>query len=61
MPRSDAEEIRPVRASIRLNLQQRIRELEEALMEERRAREMAEHLIEKLETKLAEITRAASM
>ena len=61
MPRSDADEARPVRASIRLNLQQRIRELEEALMEERRAREMAEHLIEKLETKLADITRAASM
>jgi hypothetical protein len=50
----------PVRTSIRVNLQQRIRELEEALMEERRAREMAEHLIEKLEAKLAEVTRAAS-
>jgi hypothetical protein len=61
MPRSEEDEVRPVRASIRLNLQQRIRELEEALMEERRAREMAEHLIEKLETKLAEITRAATM
>ena len=51
----------PVRTSIRVNLQQRIRDLEEALMEERRAREQAEHLVEKLEAKLAEITRAASM
>jgi hypothetical protein len=41
-------------------LQQRIRELEEALMDERRAREDAEHQIAKLETKLAEITRAAA-
>ncbi|MEI9894529.1 MAG: hypothetical protein WDN28_11740 [Chthoniobacter sp.] len=51
----------PVRTSIRINLQQRVRELEEALMEERRAREQAEHLVERLETKLSEITRAASM
>ena len=43
-----------------MNLQQRIRDLEEALMEERRARESAESLVEKLEAKLAEITRAAS-
>ena len=50
----------PVRTSIRVNLQQRIRELEETLMEERRGREMAEHLVEKLEAKLADITRAAS-
>ena len=50
----------PVRTSIRINLQQRIRDLEEALMEERRAREQAEHLVDRLETKLAEITRAAS-
>jgi hypothetical protein len=50
-----------VRTSIRLNLQQRIRELEEALMEERRARETAEHLVEKLEAKLGEITRAATL
>lgn len=55
------EEDKPVRTSIRLNLQQRIRELEEALLEERRAREQAEHVIEKLEAKLAGITRAASM
>lgn len=50
----------PVRTSIRVNLQQRIRELEETLMEERRGREIAEHLVEKLEAKLADITRAAS-
>lgn len=57
----EAEEERPVRTSIRMNLQQRIRELEEVLLEERRAREQAEHIIEKLEAKLASITRAASM
>jgi peptidoglycan hydrolase-like protein with peptidoglycan-binding domain len=51
----------PVRTSIRVNLQQRVRELEEALMDERRAREQAEHLVERLEAKLAEITRAASL
>jgi peptidoglycan hydrolase-like protein with peptidoglycan-binding domain len=51
----------PVRTSIRVNLQQRVRELEEALMDERRAREQAEHLVERLETKLSEITRAASL
>ena len=62
LPSPDEEEAaRPVRTSIRLNLQQRIRELEEALMEERRGREIAEHLVEKLEAKLAEITRAASL
>jgi hypothetical protein len=62
-PSRDEEETTlsvPVRTSIRVNLQQRIRELEEILMEERRGREMAEHLVEKLEAKLAEITRAAS-
>lgn len=51
----------PVRTSIRINLQQRVRELEETLMEERRAREQAEHLVERLEAKLNEITRAASL
>ena len=51
----------PVRTSIRFNLQQRVRELEEALMEERRAREAAETLVEKLEAKLAHVTRAASL
>lgn len=61
LPRAEAEEARPVRTSIRLNLQQRIRELEEALMEERRARETAEHMLEKLEARLAEINRAATL
>ena len=65
MPELQVEEeeevLQPVRTSIRLNLQQRIRDLEEALMEERRSREQAEHLIEKLEAKLSEITRAASL
>jgi len=51
----------PVRTSIRVNLQQRIRDLEEILMEERRAREQAEHLVERLKAKLDEITRAASL
>ena len=55
------EALQPVRTSIRINLQQRVRDLEEALMEERRAREQAEHLVEKLEMKLSEITRAASL
>ena len=45
------------RSSIRLNLQQRVRELEEALMEERRAAETARMQVEKLEAKLAELTR----
>jgi hypothetical protein len=60
--RSDEDDIfsMPVRTSIRVNLQKRIRELEETLMEERRAREMAEHLVGKLEAKLAEITRTVS-
>jgi peptidoglycan hydrolase-like protein with peptidoglycan-binding domain len=57
----EEEAMQPVRTSIRINLQQRIRDLEETLMEERRAREQAEHLVEKLEAKLGEITRAASL
>jgi peptidoglycan hydrolase-like protein with peptidoglycan-binding domain len=44
------------RSSIRINLQQRIRELEEALLEERRARETAEMLVEKLEAQIARMT-----
>ncbi len=60
--REEAEDTtQPVRTSIRINLQQRVRDLEEALMEERRAREQAEHLVERLEARLAEITRAASL
>jgi hypothetical protein len=54
------DEARPVRTSIRFNLQQRIRELEEALMEERRGREDAERHLAKLEAKLEDITRAAA-
>jgi len=45
------------RSSIRVNLQQRIRELEVALMEERRASETAKILLEKLEAKLAELSK----
>jgi hypothetical protein len=51
------DDTRPVRTSIRVNLQQRIRDLEEALMEERRAREQAEHLLEKLETRRGTVER----
>jgi hypothetical protein len=39
---------------IRINLQQRIRELEERLEQERRARETAEHLVEKLEAQITD-------
>jgi len=52
----DEEESQPIRASIRTSLQQRIRDLEESLMEERRAREIAELQCEKLEAKIAEIS-----
>lgn len=44
----------PVRTSIRTSLQQRIRDLEEALVDERRAREVAERRCEKLETLLGD-------
>ena len=40
---------------IRRSLQQRIRELEERLDQERRAREAAEHLVAKLESQLASL------
>jgi len=40
---------------IKTNLQQRVRELEEALMQERRARESAESIIEQLEAKLGQV------
>lgn len=46
----------PIRTNIRLSLQQRIRDLEHSLLEERRARETAEKLVEKLESRLAELT-----
>lgn len=61
LPEEEDATQQPVRTSIRVNLQQRVRELEETLMEERRAREQAEHLVERLEAKLNEITRAASL
>jgi len=61
VPEEEDTTQQPVRTSIRINLQQRVRELEETLMEERRAREQAEHLVERLEAKLNEITRAASL
>lgn len=59
--KEEEDTTQPVRTSIRFNLQQRVRDLEEALMEERRAREQAEQLVERLEAKLNEITRAASL
>jgi len=49
----------PIRTNIRLSLQQRIRDLEHSLLEERRAREAAEKLVEKLEMRLAEINASA--
>jgi len=52
LPRREEEQ--PVRTSIRLSLQKRIRELEEALMDERRGREAAELRCERLEARLAE-------
>jgi hypothetical protein len=58
--RPPTEEERPVRTSIRRSLQQRIRELEAALLEERRARENAEHLCAKLEAKLHAMPRPAN-
>jgi hypothetical protein len=53
LPRREEEQ--PVRTSIRLSLQKRIRELEEALMDERRALEAAELRCERLEARLAEV------
>ena len=50
------EEEAPVRTSIRVNLQRRIRDLEEALEDERRALEIAQHQIKKLEAKLETIS-----
>lgn len=52
----EEEEQQPVRTSIRISLQQRIRELEHALLEERRARDAAELRCEKLEAKLSELS-----
>ena len=50
--------ISPRPSSIRLNLQQRIRELETALLDERRARETAEMMVSKLEVRLLQYTAA---
>lgn len=50
------EEEQPFRISIRKSLQQRIRQLEEALLEERRALETAETVIQRLELRVAELT-----
>ena len=47
--------VEPVRTNIRISLQGRIRDLEEMLLEERRAREVAEARVAKLETRLAEL------
>jgi hypothetical protein len=57
VPTEEAQPTRqePVRTNIRLSLQQRIRDLEHSLLEERRAREAAEKLVEKLEARLAEL------
>lgn len=49
----------PVHTNIRHSLQQRIRDLEHSLLEERRARETAQRLVEKLEAKLAELSAKA--
>jgi peptidoglycan hydrolase-like protein with peptidoglycan-binding domain len=49
------EEDQPVRSSVRVSLQQRIRDLEESLLDERRAREAAEQLVERLEARVAEL------
>jgi len=46
----------PVRTSIRVSLQQRIRDLEHSLMEERRAHEDTERRCERLEARLAELS-----
>jgi hypothetical protein len=54
-----AEDAQPVRTNLRLSLQQRIRDLEESLLEERRGREVAEQLLHKLEARLAEATSQA--
>lgn len=51
------EEEQPVRISIRQSMQQRIRELEETLLEERRAREAAERLVQRLENRISELQR----
>ena len=46
-------------SSIRLNLQQRIRELETTLLDERRGRENAEMMVAKLEARLQQYVGAS--
>jgi len=48
-------DLAPARPSIRQNLQARIRELEEALIEERRLRQLSESLRARAEARLAEL------
>lgn len=55
---SAPEKHEPVRTSIRQSLQQRIRELEKALLEERRARQEAETRCAKLEAIMAQVDEA---
>ena len=50
----------PVRTGIRASLQQRIRELESTLLEERRSLELLEERYNKLEAKYVEIVKARS-
>jgi len=54
--RIGGQPIAPGRTGIRQNLQQRIRDLERALLEQRRLLEQAEERCRKLETRLAEFT-----
>jgi len=56
----EEDEDQPTRTSIRTSLQQRIRDLELSLLEERRARELAELQCEKLEAKIAELSSSSS-
>lgn len=52
VPQQVAETTKPERTTIRQSLQARIRELEEMLLDERRAREAAESLVERLQARL---------
>ena len=51
----------PIRTSIRENLQQRLRDLEQTLMEERRGRQAAEARCERLQARLAEIAKVIAV
>jgi peptidoglycan hydrolase-like protein with peptidoglycan-binding domain len=54
--KATAQAANPVHTNIRHSLQQRIRDLENSLIEERRAHEAAQRLVEKLEARLAELS-----